>query len=372
MSKQANKTVIGAFVVGALGLAVVGILMFGSGRFFEEKHEVVMYFEGSVSGLSVGAPMVFRGVKIGTVKDIQLVFNTKTLDFHMPVTAEIEPDRFRRLGAQDPKNLDRLVQKGLRAQLASQSFVTGQLLIALDMYPDKPAEFHGDGMVPEIPTVPTMLQELAKKLQDLPLEQLVKSIAGAAEGVDRLVNSKEIKESLVSLDETMKDIRHLAKNLNQEIRTVVGTLDETLKGYGNLAKTADVQVSELGASAKGTLQDYGKLAKGVDEKVGMVANSADATIKDYGKLARNVDKSITPVTSSLEAALKSAQVAAKQAEKTLSNTQALTAPDSPLMHEVTKALQELSSASRSIRVLAEYLERHPEALVHGKGGAKGR
>lgn len=347
MSKQANKTVIGAFVVGALGLAVIGILLFGSGRFFKEKHEVVMYFEGSVGGLNIGAPMVFRGVKIGTVKDIQLIFDIEALDFRIPVTAEIEPDRMRRLGAPDPKNLGKLIEKGLRAKLASQSFVTGQLMIALDLHPDKPAEFHGDGKVPEIPTVPTMLQELTKKLQDLPLEELVKAIAGAAEGVDKLVNSKEIKETLVSLDETMKDIRLLVKNLDPQISAVVGTLDQTLRDYGNLAK-------------------------GADEKVTMVVRDADETIKEYGKLARDADKAITPLAVSLGETLKSAQMAAKQAEKTLSNTEALTSPDSRVIHEVVKVLQELSSASRSIRVLAEYLERHPEALIHGKGGAKGR
>jgi paraquat-inducible protein B len=374
MSKQASKTTIGAFVVGALVLAVVGVLMFGSGKFLQKRNPVVMYFEGSVSGLSVGAPVVFRGVKIGSVTDIRLLYNAQDQTFRIPVYAELQPERATlTAGERDTeKNYRGLIEKGLRAQLISQSFVTGQLMVALDLHPEKPAEFHGDGKVPEIPTVPTMLQELAKKLQDLPLEQLVKSIAGAAEGVDKLVNSQEIKDSLLSLNETMRDIRHLAGNLNQEITGVVRTLDTTLKDYGKLAKTADAQVSDVGVSAKGTLQDFGKVARGADEKIALVANSADAALKEYGKLARDVDKTLQPVTLSLEATLKSAQAAAKQAEKTLTNTQAMTAPDSPVMHEVTKALQELSSASRSIRVLAEYLERHPEALIHGKGGSKGR
>jgi paraquat-inducible protein B len=349
MSKQANKTVIGAFVVGALALAVVGILMFGSGKFFEHRVKVVMYFEGSVSGLNVGAPVVFRGVKVGSISDIQLLYDAKDQSFWIPVYAELEPERAKLIEGKQSveENYKKLVDKGLRAQLATQSFVTRQLMVSLEFFPNKPAQFHGKGKIPEIPTVPTMLQELTKKVQDLPLEQLVRGIAGAAEGVDKLVNSQEIKDSLTSMDNAMKDIRQLAQNLNERVTVVMGTLD-------------------------GTLKDYGKLAKGVEEKVGLVANSADATIKEYGKLGRDADKSLGVVVSTLEAALKSAQVAAKQAEKTLSNTQALTAPDSPVMHEVTKALQELSSASRSIRILAEYLERHPEALIHGKGGPRGR
>ena len=77
MSKQANKTLIGAFVVGATALVIAGILIFGSGDFFAERPKFVMFFEGSVNGLNVGAPVTFKGVKIGTVKEVNLYFNPK-------------------------------------------------------------------------------------------------------------------------------------------------------------------------------------------------------------------------------------------------------------------------------------------------------
>ena len=94
MSKQANKTVIGGFVVGAVALAVVGIIIFGSGRFFSKIRRDVLYFEGSVKGLNIGAPVVFRGVKIGTVTDIRLIYNPKSVSVQIPVFIETDPDKF--------------------------------------------------------------------------------------------------------------------------------------------------------------------------------------------------------------------------------------------------------------------------------------
>ena len=69
MAKQANKTMIGLFVVGAIVLLVAAIVLLGSGRYFKKTHRYVAFFEGSVKGLAVGAPVMFRGVRIGKVED---------------------------------------------------------------------------------------------------------------------------------------------------------------------------------------------------------------------------------------------------------------------------------------------------------------
>ena len=111
MSKQANKTLIGIFVVGAVALVVAGVAIFGTGKFFSERHRLVMYFDGSVSGLNVGAPVVFRGVKIGTVTDIVLRADPADMSIQIPVFIEIEPNRFERIGkARDKRNLEEAVQ----------------------------------------------------------------------------------------------------------------------------------------------------------------------------------------------------------------------------------------------------------------------
>ena len=144
MSKQANKTVIGIFVVVAIALVVAAVLILGSGKFFKQTLKAVCYFEGSVGGLNIGAPVVFRGVRIGSVTDVILRFDTKKLVFVIPVYIEIEPDKFSVIGVRPKQlgeNLKTFIDRGLRASLETQSIVTGQMQVGLDFKPDKPAKF---------------------------------------------------------------------------------------------------------------------------------------------------------------------------------------------------------------------------------------
>ena len=152
MSKPANKTVIGIFVVVALALVVVAVLVLGSGKFFKNNPKVVMYFQGSVKGLSVGSPVAFRGVKVGAVTEIKMLFNPKDLSVMIPVYVELEQgslevvqgggsmEAFRKAHSMNMKDFaQELIKRGVRAQLDMQSIVTGQLMVSLDFYPDKPA-----------------------------------------------------------------------------------------------------------------------------------------------------------------------------------------------------------------------------------------
>ena len=151
MSKQANKTVIGIFVVGAIALVVIAIVLLGSGKFFKQTLRAVCYFEGSVGGLNIGAPVVFRGVKIGSVTDVLLRADSTKLTFTIPVYIEIEPDKFTVVGARPKQlgqNLKTFIDRGLRATLEMQSIVTGQMQVGLDFYPDKPAKFAAYRMTP--------------------------------------------------------------------------------------------------------------------------------------------------------------------------------------------------------------------------------
>ncbi|PLX52251.1 MAG: hypothetical protein C0612_02975, partial [Desulfobulbaceae bacterium] len=134
MSKEVNKIAIGGFVVGGIGLAVLALLVFGSGKFFQQKSMQVLFFEGSVKGLSVGAPVKFRGVDIGEVKNIELTINPNNLEFYVPVYVQIFRNRISILGGKrvgqfdNEEVVDALVTKmGLRAQLKMQSLLTGQL-----------------------------------------------------------------------------------------------------------------------------------------------------------------------------------------------------------------------------------------------------
>ena len=223
MSKQANKTVIGIFVVGAIALAIAAVLILGSGKFFKQTFRAVCYFEGSVGGLNIGAPVVFRGVKIGSVTNVLLRFDSAKLIFVIPVYIEVEPDKVGVIGVrpkQVGENLKTFIDRGLRATLETQSFVTGQMQVGLDFHPDKPAKFAENGIdtkTPEIPTIPTPMQELAKKIQNLPIDKIFEKLASALDGIDKLVKSPEIPEAIRSVNLALGDVRKLVKDVDGQV-----------------------------------------------------------------------------------------------------------------------------------------------------------
>jgi len=281
MSQRAHPTAIGAFVLGALALLVAGLLVFGSGEFFKRKFRYVMYFGGSVSGLAEGAPVEFRGVKVGSVQRVSARIDPDDLVVHIPVEVEFVAGNMRHLrDERDPEtNIDRLVESGMRAQLQVQSLLTGQQMISLDIYPDAdPAEVEVDPRtgLPRIPTVPTTIQEFAQtaravmdELERVPFDALFADLQSTLAGIEELVNSPELRQAFVNANRTMEG----------------------------------------------------------------------------------------------------AQEALAQAEETLvqaRETLAVADEDSPVRYELLVALREISEASRAVRDLADYLERHPEALVRGK------
>jgi paraquat-inducible protein B len=352
MSKPVSKTLIGSFVVGAVALVIAGVLIFGSGRFLKETSKNVMYFDGSVKGLNVGSPVVFRGVKIGSVTDISLRYDPADMSVRIPVIIEIELDRVEIVGGMRRrrdlhKATQELVERGLRARLQMQSLVTGQLMVELDFHADKPIKLMGgDTGYPEIPTIPSPLAELSKKIEKVPIEEIFEKLLAAVEGIEKIVNSQEVKGIISSLNLAVEDASKLVKNVNAHVAPLATGLDETIREARKLVQNVNTQVDPLSASIKG---------------------AAD----EYGKLARNVDSQIEPLASSIEKSLKEVRAAVEQARKALAGAEGVLAEDSPLLYELENSLKEVSDAARAIRLLADYLKRHPEALLKGKGTSKG-
>jgi len=329
MSKQANKTVIGIFVVGAIALVVIAIVVLGSGKFFKKTFTAVCYFEGSVGGLNIGAPVVFRGVRIGSVKDVILRADATDLAFTIPVYIEIEPDRFEVIGGPSRREgkgqyLKPLIDRGLRASLETQSLVTGQMQVGLDLQPDKPAKFVAkDTTTPEIPTIPTPMQELAKKIQKLPIDEIFEKLSSTLSKIDNLVGSPEIVEAIRSVNLALADVRKLVQNV-------------------------DNRVGPLASSIEGTVNDYGKLARDASNKIDTLSLGLSDTIKEIQKAVSGIEKT-----------LEQAQLTLAQARQTLSE-------DSTLSYEIAETLDELQKGARSIRLLADDLKRHPESAIWGK------
>jgi len=139
--KEANPAVIGGFIIGAVVLAVAGVVALGSGKLFTETIQCVMYFEGAIQGLHVGAPVNFRGVKVGSVSNIKMQFDRKNLAVRIPVIVEFPKGaggtmELLHTDPRAPQNaLAALVERGLQAQLQTESLVTGQLFVQLDIPP---------------------------------------------------------------------------------------------------------------------------------------------------------------------------------------------------------------------------------------------
>lgn len=325
MSKRGNPKLIGAFVVGATALVIAGILIFGSGRWFSERPIFVMFFEGSVKGLNVGAPVVFRGVKIGSVKEVSLFFSSADLVVRIPVLVEFEPERVKIINGDETGKgtyLREMIAKGMKAQLQVQSLLTGQLMIDLDFHPDKPIRLvrdQSDLAYPEIPTVPSAIEQLGETLQKIDLEKMAKDLSATLDGINELVKSPELMATIKNLNLTVQDLQSLARKINDQV---------------------DPLAQEMG----GTLQEARTMFNHINTTIPPLA-------ADIGQTAKAASEAVV----NLEAAL-----------------QRSTGEDSAFFYRLNRALEDISSMARSIQVWSDYVERHPEALLQGKGGSAER
>ncbi len=341
MSKQANPTLIGGFVLGAIALIVVALLVFGRGEFFTKKHRNVLFFEGSVNGLDVGAPVKLRGVTIGKVIDIKAVYSPKHTKLWIPVVIETEDERVEAIdddraindeerAEEREQEIQKLIEDGLRGQLVLQSLVTGKLFIQFAFHPDTEPRLIGlDMKYPELPTIPSAteeargnLQTFLRKLNELPLADLLTKAVATLEGIESVVNDPAVKKLAHDTDQTVLKLNDLLSNL--------------------------------------------------DNRIGELTTELNRTLEDTRNLVNHVDRQVDPLTSGSVQTLALARKALAEAQVALSNIKEVTAQDSPLRHDFTIALRQLSAAARSIRNMADYLERNPNAIIYGKDATRGR
>lgn len=314
MSKHASPTLIGAFVAGAIGLIVAGILIISGGKLLlTDKTSYVLYFQGSVKGLNIGSPVSFRGVNIGTVTDIQLVVGEKEADIHIPVIIEIDNTRFLSDETGKPKMDDNdsrneLVAAGMRAQLQLQSILTGQLFVQIDFFPDTQVQLVGDQQrnwhYDEIPTIPTPIEKIGKLLESIPVDKVLDQVLATIKGLERLVNSEDLHQSIAAMHLAIDDIRKLVANLDRQVEPVATNVNLTLDDTRNALQKA-------GAALEGV--------SGTLEQANLTLQSADELLNDE---------------------------------------QVLTALDN--------ALNEITSAAYAIRILAETINNQPESLIKGR------
>ena len=321
MGKRINPATVGAFVLGALGLILAAIVAFGSGNLFRKTHEFVIYFGGGgINGLRVGALVKFKGVEIGEVKRIRLRLdqevnrdtNKLRADVRIPVIIELDQEKIVSHGGtsidlSDPHTIPNLIREGLRAQLGSDSFVTGLLYVALDIEPNTPIHMVAPPGSPlqEIPAIPTTLEQaqavairIFEKLDKVDFDAMFTQMTGMLDSIRQITTSPALKEAVANSEKTREQ------------------LDRALAGAQQTLSTMNRQVP--------------------------------------------------PLSESLQKTSLSTDAAAKQARLTLGTVQTTIEPNSPVNYQVLQTLQDVSAAAHSIKELADYLQRNPSAIVRGR------
>jgi paraquat-inducible protein B len=361
MSQRANPAVVGGFVVGALVLLVAGVLLFGSGTLLRERVPVVAFFSGNVRGLQEGSAVEFRGVRVGTVKHIRLLLETDSNELLIPVHMELEPHSLTFADSSRQPNvsgahafLDMLVEHGLRARLDMKSFVTGQLTVGLDMRPGtKITRVGALTNVYELPTVPSTLDRVVGALQELPLQEVAAKLIATLDRASALLENDHLNATLRDAAGAAAQTRRLMHALTTSIGPVVANAQETMREARRI-------LLETSQQAGATLTEYKQLANNTEKQVGTLARKLERTLTELAGIRESLDARITPVTDAMTQTL-------GEANGAFANARNLLAEDSRTHYNLNIALEELAAAARSLRIMANYLEQNPDALLKGKG-----
>ncbi len=326
MSKHGNTALIGSFVVGAIALAIVSVLIFSKQQIFTEKDRYVVYFEGSVGGLKVGAPVKLKGVQIGNVTDIDVRFDTVLKKVLTPVYLEINPNMITpaRDGSIQRFDIDTLIKYGLRARLTLFNMMTGHLYIEVDFLPNTPIRLVGaDLATPEIPVVSSASEEIQSSVtkvisdvRDLPLREMFNSLLTIVTQIEKLVTSNELTDSAKNLERTIDRVEQLVSRVDSKIDPLSVQSDAVVQELRDLIQTLNGQTNLLGKATNETLSATRKAVDQFSSTLIAVENSAN--------------------------------------------------PHSPLYTRIDDTLRDVSAAARSVKIMADTIQQHPESLVYGK------
>jgi paraquat-inducible protein B len=377
MSRRASPTAIGAFVVGAVALIVVGVMIFGSGQFFQHPLRYAMFFDSSVEGLGVGAPVRFRGVKIGQVSRINANWGTQWIEVVVDIDSRTLRGGPEHSVKEFQEGIERAIKEsGLRAQLRSQSLLTGQLFVAADLFPDTPIRLTGfDPSFPEIPVVPTTLQvfqqraeKMLETLASLPIPQLFESTTKAVEAISQVASSDDLHKALQAANSLMKHADSVAEALNVQkgplLAAIQEAADSTRTAVTEVSRDTRKLLAELDSDARtlnALLLDAQRVVQKTEGEIGSIGSSVRGTLDE----ARAALEKARGTLGTIEGMLEKAQVTLGVVDGTLGG-------NTPLGYQFVNTLQELAAASRSIRTLSDYLDQHPEAFLKGKGNPGGK
>ncbi len=316
--KQNNPSVIGLFVIGGAILLMTAIALFSSPDFFTPKRQFVVYFQQSVNGLNVGAPVQFRGIPVGQVIKIEGIYDPQTGNMIPRLMIEFRPETLENAVVQEGEYtlFPVLLANGLRASLKSASLLTGQLYVSLDFQPNTDERYLGGGNddVPEMPSLDSGFDEALAKLSQLPLQEVLLRVSGALSAAEELMRNPDLAASL------------------QELPALLGHADEAVVA----------------------VQGF------VNGDLSIVAQDASAMLASTSKSIEDISE-----TLSTETLLQLSEVLSRATE-TLQLAKTRLDPNDPVTIELLATLRNLSGMARSFRELADAIEEQPESLLRGK------
>ncbi len=341
-----NTTRIGLFALGGLALLVAAIVAIFGTSLWARQDQAVMHFRGSVYGLQVGSPVVFRGVRLGGVQSVGVVYGDGK--FSVPVVVQLDRNRIKSLSGTVPNAaandaalaLPALIEKGLSAQLATHSLLTGQLYIDLDLRPGAKTVTVGgqnpSGLI-EIPTTPTRFQSLQDQLDRVDLTAMTADLGATLAAARALVAGPEVKATLADMAQASNTLAKLATSLEQK-------------------------VAPLAAAAQGTLGQAGQASQRIGSAADRVGERMAAAADGVGAAAARADALLAPTSPVLGSVQKAADELARSAQA----LRAATSEEAPSVLQLQRAAADVSRAARAMRELAEQLQQQPQQLLRGR------
>lgn len=331
MSHKANHTLIGAFVIGGFVLAITGLLLFGGGRFDAKRTRLSLYFDDSINGLDIGSAVKFKGVTIGKVS--QVLIRTRAQaegDNAVPVIVELDNRLLERRGIiqelSKREEVEAAIRKGLRGKLQQLSFITGQLYVELDYYPEATPRFHAnDPLVVEIPTAPSQIGTLVRTVQNT-LEKLSR--------IDYASIGRRVQSITERVDDGIAQIEF--RKINDGVTGVTDAAQDLLR----------------------------------DKNLRESAANLNAALAEFKQLSARMTSQVDPMSAELRRTTEQARETLMRIESAADNLRLVLQPGTGLRRELDDAVVNFGEASRSIRQLAEFLERNPAALISGKAERK--
>jgi len=331
---------IGIFVVFSVFLFMTAIVIFGGSRFFNKENLAITYFEGSLQGLSIGAPVTYRGVTVGQVKDIKIHITTNgqpDQSLIIPVLISLSTRETLLIDnpyteKDDSMNVfwESLCQNGLRAQLKLVSIVTGKRYIDLAFYENSTPVYRDTlGKYFEIPTLPTEIQQITRKLENIDLDKLYKKTLSSLSSIENLTSG-------------------LAKTFNNEkTQRLIDELSTTTENLNKVLLQLDSGIPSI----------LTKVNTGLDQ--------LNVFTADADNLVNSLNKNISPIADSIETTLSKIDSTAQQANDLLVQAGTVLKPSSPLYRSINTAIRQLQKSASSIERLSDYVHRNPDTLIFG-------